>query len=76
MSSGLDITVYLVFALIGGIVGATISRAKHRYTGFWMAICFLVPPAVFILLLLPSVQRTASPARRRNSDDSDNLDDF
>lgn len=75
VSAGLDITVYLVLALIGGIAGATIASAKNRHAGFWMVLCFLVPPAILLLLLLPRLKRPRAPVRRYN-EDSDNLDTF
>ena len=75
MSAGLDITVYLTMALIGGIAGATIASAKNRHVGFWMVLCFLIPPAILLLLLLPPSKRPRAPIRRYN-EDSDNLDTF
>jgi hypothetical protein len=75
VSAGLDITVYLVLALIGGIAGAVIANAKNRHAGFWMVLCLLLPPAVLPLLLLPQVKRARAPLRRYN-EDSDNLDTF
>ena len=75
MSAGLDITVYLVLALIGGIAGATIASAKNRHIGFWMVLCLLLPPAILPLLLFPRLKRERVAVRRYN-EDSDNLDTF
>jgi hypothetical protein len=74
VSAGLDITVYLTMALIGGIAGAVIANAKNRHAGFWMVLCLLLPPAVLVLLLLPRSKRVR-PVRQYN-EDSDNLDTF
>jgi hypothetical protein len=76
VSSGWEITVYLIAALIAGIAAANIARAKRRYAGFWTALCFLLPPAILILLLLPAARTTEAPAKANNGDDSDSLDDF
>ena len=75
MSSGLAITVYLIAAVIAGIVGGGLAHSKRRDTGFWTVACFLVPPLLVILFLLP--KRRFAPVRRRPPDDSfaaDNLD--
>ena len=76
MSSGLDITVYLILALIGGIAGAVVAAAKNRHNGFWMVLCFLVPPAILLLLLLPRLKTARAPVRRNRNEDPDNLDTF
>jgi hypothetical protein len=73
MSAGLFITGYLASALIAGIAGSLIARAKNRYAGFWTALCFIVPPAVLVLMLLPRMRRTATTIKVE-SEDSDNLD--
>ncbi len=75
MSSGLEITIYLAAALVAGIAAAAISRAKHRYSGFWTALCFLFPPALVLLLVLPKARAPMAVAGGGGRD-PDNLDDF
>lgn len=74
METGTILTAYMVSALVGGIAGAAISRYKNRYTGFWTALCFLVPPTLLILFFLP--KRRPAPVDPRRILDPDNLDDF
>jgi len=78
MSFGLEFTVYLVLVLITGIAGAVIAQKKNRLSAFWMVLCLLFPPAIFILMLLPAEKRKPL-ARKREDDDSfadDNLDEL
>jgi hypothetical protein len=78
MSSGLEITIYLVAAVIAAIAGTIVARAKRRDTGFWMVACLLLPPLILVLILLPKRRRVAA-ARKGPADDSldaDNLDNL
>lgn len=53
MDTGQLITVYLVSALVAGLVATLVARAKRRHSGYWMLLCFLFPPLVLLLLVLP-----------------------
>jgi hypothetical protein len=74
METGTILTAYMLSALVAGVAGAAISSFKNRYTGFWTAVCFLLPPAVLILFFLP--KRRPAPVDFRRRRDPDNLDDF
>ena len=77
MSEGPAITLYLTAALLSGILGAIIAHAKRRGAGFWTVACFLVPPLLLVVMLLP--KRPFAKVRERHPDNSlasDNLDDF
>jgi hypothetical protein len=72
MHTGLAITVYLTSALISGVVAGAAAPAKRRHPGYWTIISFLVPPTVFLLLLLPrgrGVHHPADPYLDRDDDD-------
>jgi hypothetical protein len=43
-------------AVASGIIGGLLAGAKNRDYSFWIAWCFVLPPLVFILLLLPRYQ--------------------
>ena len=53
MNPGLAITVYLISALIAGVVAGATASNKRRHPGYWTVISFLIPPTVLLLLLLP-----------------------
>ena len=40
-------------AVASGIVGGLLAGAKNRDYSSWIAWCFVLPPLVFVLLLLP-----------------------
>ena len=43
-------------AVASGIVGGLLAGAKNRDYSSWIAWCFVLPPLVFVLLLLPRYQ--------------------
>lgn len=43
-------------ALASGAAGAALAGVKNRDLSAWIAWCFLLPPLVFVLLLLPKRQ--------------------
>ena len=43
-------------AVVSGIVGGLLAGAKNRDYSSWIAWCFVLPPLVFVLLLLPRYQ--------------------
>jgi hypothetical protein len=53
MSAGLEITIYLVCALVAGVVATVVAQIKERNATAWMTAAFLFPPAAFILFALP-----------------------
>jgi membrane protein DedA with SNARE-associated domain len=40
-------------AVASGIVGGLLAGAKNRDYSSWIAWCFVLPPLIFVLLLLP-----------------------
>lgn len=75
MQAGLEITLYLVFAMVAGGVAATVAPMRGRTATFWMPASFLFPPLVGILFVLPNRRLPAMPhpAARRNPDSLDHL---
>jgi hypothetical protein len=55
MSAGLEITLYLICALVGGIVATFVAGTKNRNQAVWMVAAFLLPPVLFILIALPKL---------------------
>ena len=43
-------------AVVSGIVGGLLAGAKNRDYSSWIAWCLVLPPLVFVLLLLPCYQ--------------------
>jgi len=64
-----QVVVYWGLAAFGSmVIGGLIAGLKKRDHSFWMAWSFLFPPAIILLLLLPSL--TQRP-RRRTLDEED-----
>ncbi len=74
MQAGLEITIYLICAMVAGGTAATVAHMRGRHAVFWMPASFLFPPVVGILLLLP--KRRVIDAPRPVSRDPDSLDNF
>ena len=43
-------------AVASGIVGGLLAGVKNRDYSSWIAWCFVLPPLVFVLLILPKYQ--------------------
>ena len=55
-------------ALASGVAGGLLAGVKNRDYSAWIAWCFVLPPLVFILLLIPKHQ---GPRPRRPRLDAD-----
>lgn len=61
-----------VLMIASGVLGGFLAGYKNRDVSHWGAICFLFPPALLVLLLLP---RNLGPRpRRRPIDAEDHAD--
>ena len=67
------IVVWGAVAVFGGAVGGLMALMKNRDISHWMAWCFLVPPLVLILALLP--RREPPPPKRPTLDEEDRARD-
>ena len=47
------IVVWGVTALLAGVLGSVLAHWKNRDWNFWTAWCFLVPPVLILLAILP-----------------------
>jgi cyanate permease len=63
METGMLITVYLTSALVAGLAATLVARAKNRHSGYWMLVCFLLPPLILLLLILPKGRHVYHPRR-------------
>jgi hypothetical protein len=75
MDTGLLITVYLVSAFVAGLAATMVARAKYRHAGYWMLACFLFPPLILLLLLLPKGRNVQDPRRDPFDGKGDDEDD-
>jgi hypothetical protein len=58
------IVVWGLIALASGAIAGVLAGVKNRDYSFWIAWCFVLPPLVLFLLLLPRFQ---GPRPRRPS---------
>lgn len=47
------ILLWAAIAVVAGILGGILAGYKNRGYSTWIAWCFLIPPLVIVLLLLP-----------------------
>lgn len=62
-----------IVMIVSGILGAFIASMKRLDTSKWGAWCFLVPPALLLLLILP---KNTGPLPRRRPLDADDHHDW
>ncbi|MFA5948891.1 MAG: hypothetical protein WC807_01265 [Hyphomicrobium sp.] len=63
-----------IVSIAVAVLAGFLASVKNRDISFWMAWCFLVPPLVIWLLLLP--KRVGPRPRRATLDDLDRQDSF
>jgi hypothetical protein len=49
-----DIVIWGLVALSAAFLGGVLAGVKNRDYSFWIAWCFVVPPMLLFLLLLPT----------------------
>ena len=76
METGMLITVYLTSALVAGLIAGIVAPAKRRHGGYWVMFCFLCPPLVILLLILPRGRFYHDPRRDPFHDEDDERDTF
>ena len=65
------IVLWGLIALTAMVAAGILAAYKNRDYSFWMGWCFLLPPAVLLLLVLP--RRKGPVRRRRTLDEEDAL---
>lgn len=70
----LTIVIWGAVAISAAIGAALLAGAKNRDYSFWMAWCFLIPPLLIVLLILPKV--TGERPRQMSLDELDRNDSF
>jgi hypothetical protein len=71
-SVGLWITGLATAAFFSSLAAGIISRRKRRNQMFWMIFCFVLPPVLALLILLPKGRGPRRPGGR-DEDDADSL---
>jgi hypothetical protein len=61
MDAGKLITVYLTSAFVAAVLATLVARVKRRHSGYWMIFCFLFPPLILLLLVLPKGHQVQTP---------------
>ena len=69
----LPIVVWGVAAILSALVAGFLAVWKHRDWSKWMAWCFVFPPLIFMLMILPSNE--GPPPRRPTLDEEDAMPD-
>jgi hypothetical protein len=68
------IVIWAICALAAGIAAGIMAASKNRSSSVWVAWCFVLPPLLLVLWLLP--ERRGPRPRRRSLDEEDREDDL
>lgn len=63
------IAVWGLIAIAASILGGLVAGAKNRDYSFWIAWCFVLPPMLLVLLVLP--RHEGQRPRRPSVDEED-----
>lgn len=74
MQPGEILTIVLIVFIVAPIIAAFVSEHKNRDRNLWVFICFLCPPLLLLLMILPV--RSKPPRRMFAEDDHRNDDVF
>jgi len=66
------IAIWGVTAIAAAVAGGILANIKNRDYSFWIAMSFLLPPALVVLLLLPRLKER--PVRISPDDEVDSSD--
>jgi hypothetical protein len=66
------IAIWGIAAVVSGLAGALLAAIKNRNWSVWSAWCFLLPPALIVLLLLP--RHKGPRPRQPTSDEIDEME--
>jgi hypothetical protein len=64
------IAVWGVVAILSAVIGGALAAMKNRDYSSWAAWCFILPPLVLAILVMPK-NTGPTPVRRRLGDDGD-----
>jgi len=70
MQNGEILTIALIVFIIAPLIAAFVSERKNRDRNLWVLTCFLCPPLLLVLLILP--KRKTPPRRMFADEDRDN----
>lgn len=71
MSAIQYIAIWGLAAIFSAVVAAILAAFKRRNPSAWAAWCFLIPPAVLLLALLPKNTGPLPPSPPMDDDDRD-----
>jgi hypothetical protein len=67
-----EIAIWGVTAIVAAAVAGVIANIKNRDYSFWIAITFLLPPLLLVLILMPRLKQ--QPVQVRTTDDDADSD--
>lgn len=73
MENGEIITILLIVFIVAPLIAAFVSERKNRDRNLWILVCFLCPPLLLVLFILP---KRKAPPRRMFADDDPQNDGF
>jgi len=65
------IAIWGLVAITSSIAGGLLAGLRNRDHSSWAAWCFVFPPALLLLLVLPAYKGVRIPRRDRDSEDHD-----
>lgn len=64
------IAIWGLVSIASSLLAGLIAAVKNRHVSFWMGWCFLLPPMLAALLLIPSLKEPRPPTHTLEDDDS------
>ena len=62
------ITIWGLTAIAATLIAGIVAALKNRDVSYWMGWCFVLPPMLIALIMIPKL---AAPRPRRPTDDDD-----
>lgn len=64
------IAIWGIVSILASLSAGAIAAYKHRHVSYWMGWCFLVPPMIIALMLIPALKSPRPPQPSDDDDDS------
>lgn len=64
------IVIWGLTAIVASLTAGAVAGVKNRDVSYWMGWCFVVPPMIIALFLLPGLKEPRPPRQSDDDDDS------
>jgi hypothetical protein len=64
------IAIWGIVSIVASLSAGAIAAWKNRHVSYWMGWCFIVPPMIIALLLIPALKAPRHQPPSNDDDDS------